>query len=174
MQPLYFQWLCVDLTAVAQGAHRKKLMVYKSKKDGWLILVLSLAGILPVVVGAFVLIATPVQLTGWLLIVTGIVVAVLLRWLMTPLYYEITRSQLNVRSGPLRWSIPLESVAEVYPTRSPLSSPALSLDRLAIRYAIGNSVGALLISPEDKTTFLHELESAEPRLKLVGNALKRS
>jgi Bacterial PH domain len=149
-------------------------MIHRSKKETWLMLTLALAIILPLALGAFLLITTPTQIAGWLLIAIGIAVGIFIPWLMTPLYYEITQSELNVRSGPMRWTIPLKFVNEVYLTRSPLSSPALSLDRLLIRYENGKGPSALMISPEDNTAFLQELALAEPRLKLVGNALKKS
>jgi hypothetical protein len=43
----------------------------------------------------------------------------------------------------------------VVPTRNPLSSPALSLDRLRIEYGQGR---AIMISPADKGPFLRALE----------------
>jgi hypothetical protein len=72
----------------------------------------------------------------------------------------------------MRWIIALETIDEVYPTRSPLSSPALSLDRLLIRYKNLHGPSTLMVSPEDKTAFLNALAAAEPRLKLVGNSLR--
>jgi hypothetical protein len=132
-------------------------------------LTLASAIILPLALGAFLLITTPAQLAGWLLTASGIVVGIFIIWLMTPLYYEITQSELNVRSGPMRWSIPLKSIAEVCLTRSPLSSPALSLDRLLIKYENGKGASELMISPKDQIAFLQELADAEPRLKMLGN-----
>jgi hypothetical protein len=43
----------------------------------------------------------------------------------------------------------------VVPTRNPLSSPALSLDRLHIRY--GGSRMGIMISPVNKAVFLQDL-----------------
>jgi hypothetical protein len=147
-------------------------MIYRSKRDTWVMLTFALAIIFPVALGVFLLIASPARLASWLLIGTGIAVGIVIYWLSSPLYYEITESKLNVRSGPMRWIIALESIDEVYPTRSPLSSPALSLDRLLIKYENLQGPGALMVSPEDQTAFLKALAAAEPRLKLVGNALK--
>ena len=44
--------------------------------------------------------------------------------------YRITATELLVRSAFFRWRIPLVQIVEVFPTHNPLSSPALSLDRL--------------------------------------------
>ena len=150
-------------------------MTHSSKKDNWLMLTFAFAIGSPIALGVFLLIKTPAApLSGWLVIGIGFVVGVLIYWLMHPLHYEITRSKLNVRAGPLRWSIALEDIDEVYPTRSPLGSPALSLDRLLIKYEIGNSSSELMISPEDKKAFLQDLMAAAPELQRTRDALKRS
>ncbi len=137
-------------------------------------LTFALATVLPVALGVFLLITKPAaELSGWLLIGTGLAVGLFIYWLIHPLHYEITSSKLNVRAGPLRWRIALEDIDEVYPTRSPLSSPALSLDRLLIRYEYGNGSNALMISPVDKKAFLKDLATAAPELQMEGDTLKR-
>jgi hypothetical protein len=147
-------------------------MIYRSKRDNWVMLSFALAVISPVALGVFLLIASPAKLASWLLIGIGIAAGIIIYWLSNSLYYEITESKLNVRFGPMRWIITLESIAEVYPTRSPFSSPALSLDRLLIKYENLQGTSALMVSPQDQTAFVKALAAAEPRLKLVGNALK--
>jgi hypothetical protein len=76
-------------------------------------------------------------------------------WVMLGTYYEIEGNRLLVRSGPFRWRIPINEIEEMTPTHNPLSSPALSLDRLRIEYSGGRSV---MISPEDKDRFIAEIE----------------
>ena len=147
-------------------------MIQRSKRDGWLVLVLAFAILFPLAIGLCLLIATPARLAGVLLIGVGVAVGILIYWLINPLYYEIAESKLRVRAGPMRWTIPLDSIDEVYPTRNALSSPALSLDRLLIKYVNGSGRRALMISPEDQPAFLKALTAAEPRLKFVGNSLK--
>jgi hypothetical protein len=53
-------------------------------------------------------------------------------WILGSTSYTLTSSHLLVRSGPFRWLIPLDSIQSIMPTRDPLSSPALSIDRLRI------------------------------------------
>lgn len=145
-------------------------MTHRSKKDAWLMLTFGLAVVSPMAFGVFLLITTPAaQVSGGLLIGVGLVVGLLIYWLVHPLCYEVTSSKLNVRSGPMRWSIPLEAIDEVCPTRSPLSSPALSLDRLLIRY----QNRGLMISPENREAFLKDLAAAAPGLQMRGNSLRR-
>lgn len=75
-------------------------------------------------------------------------------WVLLGTHYTLTDSTLQVRSGPFRWRIPLSEINGIEHTRSPLSSPALSLDRLQISYGRGS---LLMISPRDRDAFMREL-----------------
>ncbi len=122
--------------------HSKR--VFKSKIDAWLLalLILSfLGGLIAVFLGSAeeVWIALPILLltfsfTFWFFVTTR---------------YIVSDELLEVRSGPVSWSIPISEITSVEATRNPLSSPALSLDRLEIRYC-GKSI---LVSPLDKEGF---------------------
>lgn len=138
---------------------------YVSKIDRWLI-------VLPVAVGAVPTIALtgaafyePRLLQDWwiFLILAGAFGFVL--WIFLSTYYELNDRELVVRSGPFRWHVPLDSIASVRPTRNPLSSPALSLDRLELRYGAGKW---LLISPRDRDRFLADLADRAPQVNTHG------
>ena len=58
---------------------------------------------------------------------------------------------LRIVAGPFRWKILLDEITSVEETRNPLSSPALSLDRLKICYGNGRHI---MISPADTAGFL--------------------
>ncbi|MDP4944639.1 MAG: PH domain-containing protein, partial [Alishewanella sp.] len=74
-----------------------------------------------------------------LLVSTGLPI-----WLINSTRYTLTEQQLLVQSGPFQWQIPIVQISNITPTINPLSSPALSLDRLRIDYGQGRS---LMISP---------------------------
>ena len=76
-------------------------------------------------------------------------------WVMFATHYTLTDSTLLVRCGPFRWQVPVAQIVSVTPTRNPLSSPALSLDRLRIDYGRGKSI---MISPKDKASFMQDLQ----------------
>lgn len=78
-------------------------------------------------------------------------------WLLLSTHYTLEPRQLIVRSGPFKWCIALADITAITPTSNPLSSPALSLDRLRIDYGRGRS---LMISPRNKEQFLHAVEVA--------------
>jgi len=89
------------------------------------------------------------------------------------LNHEITASTLNIQSGFLRWHIPIAAIERVYPTRNPLSSPVLSLNRLQVDYRKGGKIGAILISPKNKAAFMQNLVANEAGLKMSEGQVVR-
>ena len=87
----------------------------------------------------------------------GVVGAGLLLWMLLSTQYRVEGSELRIQSGPLRWKIATSSITSVTRTRSALSSPALSLDRLRIEYGGGK---AIMISPLDREGFLRAIGRA--------------
>jgi membrane protein YdbS with pleckstrin-like domain len=84
-------------------------------------------------------------------------------WLFIATDYEVTETELLVRSGPLRRTIPLASIVYVRPTMNPLSAPALSFRRIEI----GGASGLLtLISPRDRSGFVAALAERVPGLEV--------
>lgn len=86
--------------------------------------------------------------------------------------YTVTDERLIIRSGPFRWRVVLDAIHSVEPSHSLLSSPAVSLDRLRVRY--GPSRRSVLISPDDTERFLWDLAVRAPGLELVGDRLRRT
>jgi hypothetical protein len=70
--------------------------------------------------------------------------------------YTITEKSLSIRSSLFKWEIALKEISAIEPTNDPLSSPALSLDRLRIEYGQGKSI---MISPLNKAEFIRDLQA---------------
>ncbi len=133
---------------------------FASKVDGWLLLVV-LAAVAACAVAMLALATRGPAWTavGWLVIaLPGIVLPL---WVLCDTRYELTDDALRVRSGPFRWRVGLRDVRAVVPSRSLLSSPALSLDRLRIDHG---RTASLLVSPKDRERFLEELICRCPAL----------
>ena len=133
-------------------------MRFESKRDLWLVLV---ARVLPFVVLVLVAIGTPD--TRGPLLGLAILVAVelfLVEPAMRSTYYAIEGDTLLIRSGFMKWRVPIRDIRSIAPTRSALSSPALSLDRLRIVY--GNK--SIMISPEEKQRFIEALRAINPSI----------
>lgn len=140
--------------------------VYKSKLDAWLAIVLVVAMTVSLGAGISSLASTD-RLTAWItLIILASVGVGLPFWLVSSTRYVIDGDHLRVYSGPFRWRVPLATITNIAPSRNPLSSPALSLDRLRIDYGRGQQ---LLISPRDKEGFLTAIDEARRRV-LAGSS----
>ncbi len=133
---------------------------FRSKVDRW-ILVLILVVIVVQVVAVTAAIreaGEPGMITSLILAMIGIVA--LMVWLLLGTHYTVDRGTIRIVSGPFRWKVPIDEIISVRATRNPLSSPALSLDRLSIRYGKRKRI---MISPADKAGFLkaigHDLDT---------------
>jgi hypothetical protein len=125
-------------------------MTFVSKQDLWLKLLLIATVVGEAAGGAAILIYGPERWPGFVLLAAAAFVA----WLMRSTYYIVDESVLIVRCGPFRWTIGLGEIESITPTRNPLSSPALSLDRFWISYRRRGRKRAIMISPLDKDGFL--------------------
>jgi membrane protein YdbS with pleckstrin-like domain len=134
-------------------------LTFRSRVDAWLVAVMF--GV-PAAVLAFVLWRVPPQGGAHAVVVVAVVVPLALPlWLVASTRYQLSDHTLRIASGPFRWTVPIAEIASITPTRNPLSSPALSLRRLEIRYGPGRSVQ---ISPADQEGFLRALEARRPRV----------
>lgn len=75
-------------------------------------------------------------------------------------YYVVDGPTLIIRSSGITWRVPIAEIRSITPTRSALSSPALSLDRLRIEYG-GRRI---LVSPEDRHKFIEALRAVNPSI----------
>lgn len=60
-------------------------------------------------------------------------------------------------------SLEIKSIKRIVETRNPITSPALSLDRIELIY---NRFGSVLISPKDKKGFIQELIKVNPGIEV--------
>lgn len=79
-------------------------------------------------------------------------------------YYIIDNRFLKITSGVLiTKKIEIQSITGVAETKTIISAPALSFDRLEISYGQGNSV---VISPKDKAIFIAHLFKLNPQINM--------
>ena len=131
-----------------------KAGTYRSRIEAWVLAVLIPAMAAAAYVALQSLASNPFVPWSYSALIAVVGVGLPL-WLLLATYYGFDGPDLVVRSGPFRWRIPLVAITGITPTSEPLSSPALSLDRLKITYGQGRSI---IISPRDKEDFLRELE----------------
>ena len=131
------------------------MKVFKSKIDWWfgLILVypifLSITAILK---GEWIGFLGLVGVVGFILI------------LSKTTQYIINENQLIVKSTWIvNERIDISKITKIEKSNSILSSPALSLDRLLVRY---NKYDEVLISPKEKIEFINELLKINPNIEI--------
>lgn len=129
---------------------------FPSKADIWLAVLMCL-GALAALLGAYIFASRVAGLAMLGAACIGVVGAGLPLWMLFSTQYRVEGSVLHIQSGPLRWKIATSSIRSVKRTRSALSSPALSLDRLRIEYDGGKSI---MISPRDREGFLKAIGHA--------------
>jgi hypothetical protein len=134
------------------------VITFRSKVDWWFGAVLLIsAAASAMAIGIVAVVESPLlalAVSPLLLLSVGLPV-----WLLLATRYTFNAADLDVRCGPFAWRVPLREIRAVTATRNPLSSPALSLDRLRIDFGGMNSI---MISPEDKEGFLRELRKRVP------------
>ena len=128
------------------------MRIFPSKLDWWLaVLLFGLLGfstghqLVLESAGPFELMQVLPLALAWLLVL----------WIYFDTRYIVTTDHLKVICGPLRRTIPLKDITEVRTARALWSSPALSLDRVAIHKKSGLGV---LISPHPKEEFIRVLQ----------------
>lgn len=127
---------------------------FKSAIDKWVYWLIISTPLFVLVSFGSLLATGPVNIVLIFLVLITALVSIILPISSLNTYYEITESDLIVQSGPFHWEIPLDKIENVQRTRSSISGPALSLNRLQIEHSKGKKV---LISPKDIDSFLQIL-----------------
>lgn len=131
------------------------MKVFKSKIDWWFGLIL----VYPIFLSIKALLEGEwIGLLG----LTGVVGFILI--LSKTTQYIINENQLVIKSTWIvNERIDISKITKIEKSNSILSSPALSLDRLLVRY---NKYDEVLISPKEKKEFIDELLKINPAIEI--------
>ena len=127
------------------------MKIYKSKIDWWLILLIVGVFGYPIVDG--------ILSKEYTLSIVFSILLVLFYFLAKSIQYKIDGENLII----WRTKIPIQTIHKVYRTRMPLSSPALSLDRIGVVY---NKYDEIFISPKEREEFIKELLKVNPNIEV--------
>lgn len=97
-----------------------------------------------------------------LTIIIPLLVVMFILWIWIGTGYKIVQNSLTIRSGPFRWDIPVQDIHTIQPSRKLISSPALSLERLEIKYG----TESILISPVQENDLIQELLRINPAIHI--------
>lgn len=137
-------------------------MYFSSKRDWWMVA-------LGIMVTIVCINGTLDSNSPILLKILLAMLVILIIWIGIFTNYTITEEHLLIRSGPLTWKIPFSQIIKIQPTDSILNAlfikgPALSADRLDIRYKKDTTCYSLLVSPDKKDEFVKMLQTRCPNL----------
>ncbi|AWV98723.1 PH domain-containing protein [Arcticibacterium luteifluviistationis] len=105
-----------------------------------------------------------IMVKSWPIILVMMLTCVFVFHIYASTFYRISETNLIIKSSFLvNIDIPITSIKSIIPSRSLLSSPALSLDRLEVSYG---KYGSVLISPKDRALFLADLKEINPEIKM--------
>jgi hypothetical protein len=131
---------------------------FPSKIDWWIAGVLVGGTAIPL---GLILLSQPHNVVALPILGGGLAFSI---WLLTSTYYVVMPDALLIRSGPISRRVAATSLRSLEATRNPLSSPALSLDRIEVRYDGGRA----LISPRDREGFVRAVLAAAPQVSVAG------
>ena len=125
-------------------------MRYYSKKDWWIGIIIWI----PMIFGLYCTgYATFIENQSLVFFAIFVFSIGFVSWIWFGTYYVFDEESLIIRCGPIREIVPYKKIISVKKTRNPLSSAALSLDRIEIMYG-----KITMISPVKKEDFLAELK----------------
>ena len=140
--------------------------VFTSKIDLWLAFLILGSSLLLILVPVWEWICNDSSIRRILFIsLLTIPGAILLLLIFFNIKYSLSEDELFVKNGFSTQSIPLKDITHIIPTNSMLSAPALSLDRIEIKYKGGN----IVISPKDREGFYHAIQERVPALEIDGD-----
>lgn len=107
--------------------------IFKSKIDSWILVMLI--ALVVVDFGVIISIAAHPEdpLATTVTILVCIAAMALISSLLARTYYSVNKNVLRIVSGPFQWTVALDQITSVSPSRNPLSSP----DKQSFLRAIG-------------------------------------
>lgn len=133
---------------------------YPSAVDTWLATILIGAPLVSVALGLYVCVFYSVA-GGLIGIAAGLSTGALIALLTLPCHYTLTDRSLKIKAGWYEDEVPLARIRQTESSRSMLSAPALSLNRVKIIL----DDGFHLVSPKDRAAFIADLEARRAALK---------
>lgn len=127
------------------------MKIYKSKIDWWLIILILVVFGYPIVDGIL-------SKEYVLSLVFGLILIIFF-FLSKTIQYKIDGENLVI----WKTKIDIKTIRKIYRTNNPLSSPAMSLDRIAIVY---NKFDEVLLSPKERDEFINELLKINPNIEV--------
>ncbi|MDO6451111.1 PH domain-containing protein [Oceanobacillus profundus] len=137
-------------------------MYFPSKKDKWLTIVIwgiALLGFITPLIKAQLISAFIMLLLGLFLL-----------WFWFKTGYKIEGGKIKIHYGPIRQTIKINEIEVIMKSKSPLTAPALSMDRIQIRCG---RYDIFSISPQNQDRFLEVITDMNPDISLDTRLLNK-
>ncbi|MBR3120126.1 PH domain-containing protein [Oceanobacillus profundus] len=137
-------------------------MYFPSKKDKWLTIVIwgiALLGFITPLIKAQLISAFIMLLLGLFLL-----------WFWFKTGYKIEGGKIIIHYGPIRQTIKINEIEVIMKSKSPLTAPALSMDRIQIRCG---RYDIFSISPQNQDRFLEVITDMNPDISLDTRLLNK-
>ncbi len=134
---------------------------YYSKKDFWLgaLLWIPLIAAVGIVLYSFEPITSMFVSLAIMLVCLAFVA-----WIWVDTKYTIKNGEMKINAGPINYApVPIPKIKSIRKTKTWLSSPACSMDRIKISY---NKYDSIVISPMRLKDFLESLHAINPSIKV--------
>lgn len=95
--------------------------------------------------------------------VLGLLGIVLLFWLWFGTNYRVEKEHIQIKYGPFKKKVTIQDINSISKRKSILATPALSIDRLVLKYG---KYDEMLLSPKNEKKFIELLITKNPRIKL--------
>ncbi|MBM7598422.1 membrane protein YdbS with pleckstrin-like domain [Virgibacillus halotolerans] len=136
-------------------------MLFTSKKDLWISIIIWGISIMGIVVS--LLKGDTIALLVMLLF------AMILLWFWFKTDYKITEDKIKIRYGPIRQTVQIQDIKLIIRAKTPLTSPALSLDRIQITCG---KFDVVAISPMHQQTFIEKLMELNENISVDDRLLE--
>ena len=142
---------------------------FHSKIDIWLLLLLLVAIALPLLILILVSFYEPTAMSIPALITIAIVFVLIVYMCVSVRYIiDFSNKTLFVTTGFGKHGIAIDDIVSIERTNSVLSAPALSLDRIAIKYQKQGkkTLQSIIISPKKRQEFIEDILKINPNVRI--------
>ena len=141
-------------------------LTFSSKVDAWIPGVVIVSVLASPVIVFLAPAKKPVASTTWMIVFgAGLFTLALVAWMFTTTAYVISANDLRLKSGPVRMTVPIDTITRIGRGSIVGAAVALSLSRIEIQYGRFQSV---LISPKDPRAFIQAILARAPNVVIEG------
>ncbi len=140
--------------------------MFHSKRDRWLTLTLAFTADIELIAAVLLFVfVNDSAFVRWAVPAALLAGSALITWCLVGTNYRIMEDKLDIRTGPIRIVVPVDTISHVYRVRSLLAAPALSSDRLEL--VTTGPQGAVQISPAHPDLFIAALRERNPEIQVA-------